>query len=919
MSLLMIYTPQNGEYLKTVLDAMVTLLGTPTYRSAQEIITILAVGIVGVQYVSGKKIQAISRYVLCSFIFLFCILGVRTSVAIIDMQTADSAGSALTVDNVPLGVALPAALISGIGYGITKVFSDIFVMPNDLDYIKTGMLFGSRTWLASASSNLSMSPELSRDLSAYIRQCIFSAKLLGSQQIKPTELKDSADLIRLYFDHPSPIFHVLLHDGSNLSCIDAAERLKPQLNDGVEKQLIHLSQIMSQGNKDKFSDGLSAAHAYFMNVSKDSANILTQNILINATRESAMDAFAFAGADAEMMNYTNTASLQKMHVAEANSFWLAGYRLPYYMTVFWMLTLSIFPLVMLLAFVPAMHGVYMIYLQTQVFLWSWPPMFIIIHFFVSLASATTLTLFGTKNGGVTFSTIDSIASIHSSFAYTAGGLAISVPVISLFIAKGLPNLLSAASQHLGGMAQSVSTGEAQSITQGNISMASYSGWNMNYNNTHANKLDTNYQHMEGRAMAQADNGALISEGTDGSRVVNAQPAISQMATRLHASDRISSSLQDSASQSFQSAQAHRTSADSHYQQALSGLSQFGETDANEVREGTGINKTLSNALNQDVRQMQDAVSQYNQHHDKSGQISVDAALAAKIDTGRGIAGSLVKWTSGASVEGSVTGRTGTSQSNSVQAFFNSSEGQSFSNALSHMESTAKTHHLDANDSFNLSKSEQIAANLSQGSALSDMSSTEYSKGEHYQHMANQVKEHSSGMDRVLDQAFHDWVVQHHGVQGERALMGADASSLGVQQKLADEFMGSSQGKSAVKEQVSQLVQQSPAHMKSQFEAQRDSMITHQKSVINQAHAKGTSGVLDKSQERHLGMVQDNTLQQAHDLRMENQENLSQAYQNQEGNTQKSIDAAQSDLGKRQTKQKQDYVDNERYYKEGKYE
>ncbi|KTD47454.1 putative sex pilus assembly and mating pair protein TraG [Legionella quinlivanii] len=919
MSLLTIYTPQNGEYLKTVLDAMVTLLGTSTYQTAQDIVSILAVGVVGFQYVTGKKIQAISRYVLCTFFLLFCILGLKVPVAIVDMQTADSAGSALTVDNVPLGVGLPAAIISGIGYGITKVSSNVLHMPDDLDYTKTGMLFGARTWLAASSANLSLSPELSRDLSAYIRQCIFSAKLLGSQQITPNELKGSADLIQLYFAHPSPIYRVLFHDGSNLSCIEAAEQLKPQLNEGVEKQLVHLSQIMTQGNQEKFSDGLAAAHSYFMNVSKDAANILTQNILINATRDSALDAFAFAGADAELMNYTNTSSLQKMHVAEANSFWLAGYRLPYYMTVFWMLTLCIFPLVMLLALVPAMHGVYMIYLQTQVFLWSWPPMFIIIHFFVSLASATTLTLFGAKNGGVTFSTVDSIASIQSSFAYTAGGLAISVPVIALFIAKGLPNLLSAASQHLGGMAQSLSTGEAQSATQGNISMASYSGWNMNYDNTHAHKWDTNFQHMEGRATVQAANGALLSAGTDGSRVINAQPAISQMATRLHASDRISASLQENASQSFHNAETYRTTADSHLQQAFSGLSQFSETDGNEVREGTGINKTLSNALNQDIRQMQDAVNQYNQHHDKSGQVSIDAAVAARIDTRRGILGSFAHWTTGLSGEASVSARAGTSQSNSVQAFFNSSEGQSFSNALNHMEATAKTHHLDANDSFNLSKSEQIAANLSQGQALSDMASTEYSKGENYQHMANQVKEHSSSMDRVLDQTFHDWVVQRHGVQGEQWLLGGDAASLSAQQKLADEFMGSTQGKSAIKEQVGQWVKPSSAEVRSQFEAQRDALRAHQQSKINQAHASGSSDVLDKSQERHLSMVQDNALQQAHELRMENREDLSQTYQNQSANTQKSIHSTQSGLTHRYSKQKQEYVDNNRYYKEENHE
>lgn len=907
MSILTIYIPQNGEYLKTVLDAMVTLLNSETYHSALEIMTTIAVGIVSIQYIRGKKIQAMTQYVLCSFFLLFCVLGIKVPVAIIDMQTAESAGPALTVDNVPLGVALPGSFFSTMGYGITKVMTSVFHMPNDLEYTRTGMLFGARTWLAASSSGLTLSPELSRDLSSYIRQCVFSAKLLGSNQITPMQLKNSPDLIKLYFDQPSPIYRVLYHDGDNLSCSDAANRLKKELNSGIEAQITHLSRILSKGDEEKFSNGLQAAHQYFMNVSHDSANILTQNILINATRESAMDAFAFAGADAEMMNYTNTSSLQKMNIAEANSFWLAGYRLPYYMTVFWMLTLCIFPLVFLIAMVPSMHVVYMTYLQTQIFLWSWPPMFTIIHFFVSLASATTLTLFGSKNGGVTFSNIDSLASIQSGFAYTAGGLAISVPVISLFIVKGLPNLLSAASQHLGGMAQSVSSSEAQSIAQGNISMASYSGWNMNYNNTHANKWDTNHQHLEGRATAQAGNGALISAGEDGSRVVNAQSAISQMATRLHASDRVSSSLQDSAGQSFHNAQSYRTSADSHYQQALNGLSQFSETDANDVREGTGINKTISNSLNQDMRKMRDAVNQYNDHHNKSDQVSWDAALTAKIDTRRGLLGAAAHLTTGASVEASIGGRMGQSYSSSVQEFFNSNEGQSFSNALSHMESTAKTHHLDANDSFNLSKSEQIAANLSQGHSLSEMASTEYSKGQNYQHSANQVRDHSSSMDQVLDQAFHNWVVDKHGAQGERVLMGADASSLHTQQQFADEFMGSAEGKSAVKEQVYQSIHHSSAGMKSQYDGRSEALKDHQKSVIQQTHSQDTSSVMDKSQERHLSMVQDNALQQAHDLRMSSREDLAETYKKQDRNVSKTIDAAQADLAHKHAAQKQIYT------------
>jgi conjugal transfer mating pair stabilization protein TraG len=918
MSPLMIYIPQNGAFLKTTLDAMVTLLNTPTYYAAKDIISILAVGMVGYQYVSGKKIQAISCYVLCSFLLLYGVLGIRTSVAVIDMQTADSAGEALTVDNVPLGVAMPAALISGMGYGITKVFSTIFHMPNDLDYTKTGMLFGARTFLAATNSNLSMSPELSQDLSAYIRQCVFAAKLLGSQEISASQLKHSPDLIKLYFEQPSPIYRVLFHDGSNLSCIEAAALLKPQLNSGIQKQLVHLAKILTQGQEDKFRDGLASVHSYFMKVSKDAANILTQNILINATRDSAQDAFAFAGADAQMMNFTNTTSLQKMHVAEANSFWMAGYRLPYFMTVFWIITLCIFPLVLLIALLPSMHRVYVIYLQSQMFLWLWPPMFIIIHFLVSLASSITLTLFGTHYGGVTFSTIDSLASINSGFAYTAGGLAISVPFIAFFIVKGLPSVLSTASQHLGGMVQSMSTAEAQSVTQGNISMASYSGWNMNYDNHHAHKWDTNYQHLEGRATVQADNGALVSQGLDGSRVINAQGAISQMATRLHASDRISSSLHQNANQSFQNSENHRTSADYHYQQALSGMSQFNETDVNETREGTGINKTVSNSLNEDIRQMHDAVNQYNQHHDRSGHVSLEAALTGKFNGG--LAGAVAKVALGGSIEASAGVRTGSSSNNSVQAFYNSSEGQSFSNAFNHLEATAKTQHLDTHDANNLSQSEQIAAHLSQGHALADASSTEYTKGLQYQQAASEVKEHASSMDSALDQVFYEWVVSRHGIAGEKALRGADAQSLKAQQQLADEFMRSAPGKNALAFEVNQLIHKaSPTQMKQNYEGQRQNIMSQQKDKVDSSHAKGSSWILEQSQKRHLHMLSDDGLQKADELRKNSQEDLFTAYERQEKITHEAMDDTKGHLKDRHQEQKNEFVHNKRFYKEGQYE
>lgn len=835
MNALLIYTPQNGEYLKTVLDAMVALLDTTTFKSAMDIMVILAVCMVGYQYVMGKKLESLMRFVVTSFFVIYCLLGIRVPVAIIDMQEASGAGRALTVDHVPLGTALPAAIISGMGYGITQVFSDVFHMPASLDYTKTGMVFGARTWLSATNTRLSTSPDLASDMSSYIRQCVFAAKLLASHQISPSDLVNSPDLLKTYFENPSPIYRVILHDGQNVSCGTAAEILKKRLNVAALLELERLGRLMTNGDKEKYSSSLAAAHDYYMKISGDAANILTQNILINATRDAASDAFAFTGADAALMNYTNTSSQQKMHVAEANSFWLASYRLPYYMTVMWMLTICIFPLIALIAFFPTMQNVYTLYLQSQAYLWSWPPMFIIIHYFVSLASSSTITMFGQKTGGVTFSNIDSLASLHSNFAYTAGALAASVPFLAYYITKGLSSVLSNAAQHFGGIAQSLSISEAQAASTGNVSMASYSGWNMNYDNHHAHKFDTNYAHASGNATAQMGNGAMLTETSNGSRIGNVMPAISHSAVHVNASDRVVDSLHQSANESFSNANQLRTSADHHLQAGLNELKNFTQNDSNDYRSGAGVSNTTTDSISQDLRKMKDAVHHHNMHHDVSGQASIEAAIAYRLNSDKAVWGKGISWVTGTSVDASVTGRATGSTTHGSQWLNNTTEGQAFNEAFNHMISTAKNNHLDASDSRNLSGAEQIAANLSSSQSLMDQASSEYSHGLQLQKAASHAVEHSANIDNNLDQAYHDWVLSKFGAHGEQVMLQTDSASIATQNQWASEFLKSNHGQQAITSQVNAALAQTGNDLKGHYQA--DAVHLAQSQGLKQQYAR----------------------------------------------------------------------------------
>ncbi|HCU6014363.1 TPA: conjugal transfer protein TraG N-terminal domain-containing protein, partial [Legionella pneumophila] len=748
MSPLLIYTPQNGIYLKELLDGMATLLTESTFSTACDIIMILSVSMVGYQFVMGKKLESLTRFMLTTFLVMYCVLGIKVPVAIIDMQTAEGAGEALTVDHVPLGVALPASLISGMGYGITTAFSDVFHMPDSLEYNKTGMIFGARTWLAATQTRLSMSPDLAQDLSSFIRQCVFTAKLLASHQLSPQELTQSAHLSKTYFEEPSPIYRVILHNGVNLSCGDAAANLKTRLPIAAKLELERLNHLVTTGaltsrNTDSsslpgektFGDRLQAAHKYYMNITEDAAETLTQNILINATRDAAADAFAFSGADAALMNYTNTDSTQKMHIAEANSFWLAGFRLPYYMTVMWMLTLCIFPLVVLISFFPTLSNAYFLWVQSQIYLWSWPPMFIIFHWFVSMASSTTITLFGQKTGGVTFSNIDSLASMHSNFAYTAGALAASVPVIALYITKGLGQILSTSSQHFGGMAQSLSVSEAQSAAAGNISMATYSGWNMNYentsaNNVSANKHDTNWTNMHGMHTEQLGSGVLKTTTSHGDAVFDVNPGMSRGPVHISDTKAISGSL----NQAFEESRQAAANESQHYQTSLSSFAhsavQLSKMQGHDMRLGDGVSESESGQYSQALSTMTHIASDVAKREGISQEDALAHMTAAGLNVHAGVAseksmlGSIGRFAFGATGGADSHAKFDRSSTSSdryhegTDSSMSAKEAEDFNQALNYVSQFAQNHHFDNSHSEGASLSNQMGTDLREAQTAS---------------------------------------------------------------------------------------------------------------------------------------------------------------------------------------------------------
>ena len=802
--MLTIYTPMAGGLAEEALNALTLLVGSNTFHSALNIGMTLGIGGMAYQYITGNKFKSILSFTVMSFAILFILVGLKLPVSIIDMQKPMVAHE---VDDVPAGVAIPAAFVSEIGYGISKAFDWAFHMPDEKGYNETGMIFGSRIALASSSANFGMTPQLSTDLSNYMRQCVWIAKVQVARNLTVSQIVQSPTLMTTLFATPSPIYHVILGKEGNVSCLAAAKILHNKLISAATAESTMFADTFTDGDTAKFDSHLSEAQNTFLNISTTGTNLLIQNMLINKVRGSVQDAMAFTGNTASMMNYTNTAAMNNLRIAEANTFWMAGYRLPMLNAALWILIMCLFPVVILLGFSPLFKRTFSSFVMTMVWLWTWPPMFTVLNFFISYYASTKTTIFGNQDLGITMSNIHSLNMIHSDMAFTAGFLAMAIPFIAKGITSGFADAFTNAAQYLGSMTHGVSQSIASQVSHGNVSVGNFSGWNANYDNTSAHKHDINQTDYRGMDTHQLANGETVMQTASGFNVINTAGAMSQMAVGIHGSQALVSSLSHNAQVAQHRADSLRTSADNSLQSAMRQADNFNTADANDYRSGGGISNTDTYGINADYWNMADAVHQFNAGRSAAHQITADQAANLSIDSNKEIFGKAAALATGVSGSARFGFTHQHQQSNDLKEFQESKEGQTYSQAFTHAVAAAKNIHMDGSTSHNLSHAEQSAADFARASSLSHQASAEYSRSQNYTQAASIASSNSQSINSNMNNAFQAWAVDTKGDGAMSTLTSTDGASIAKAQSWGQEFLGSSQGQSLLNQEASNLMSQ----------------------------------------------------------------------------------------------------------------
>ena len=374
----------GGEYVIDILNAVAAFAGSGAMGSFIRLILIIGLAIAAWQAATAMNFKPGFDFIVKSMVLYLGLL-----VPTVPVTVTDRTDTALiaTIDNVPVGLAVPAAITTQVGATLTGAFEALFAEPGDLQYSTHGFLWGARV-IGGLEDWRILDPATSRNLLAYSRDCLFLDINAGRQSM--TAVVTAPDLTTVLAASASPAAFTRQEDGSGAvsvaSCQQAWTGLQaalPGAADAVLSRQGRLSKpyLASDEARAQLIAALPVLYQSFVGVSRSAQDLATQAVLVNAVTDAVNDYSAEADASAAVEAYAAARAEQQAKwnytvfgsVAEKfiNLLYIA-------ITV---IVIAIFPLIAPFFLLPGIGmGFLQKYFAGFLYLQMWGPLFAIIHF-----------------------------------------------------------------------------------------------------------------------------------------------------------------------------------------------------------------------------------------------------------------------------------------------------------------------------------------------------------------------------------------------------------------------------------------------------------------------------------------------------------------------------------------------------------
>ncbi|MDR2526534.1 MAG: conjugal transfer protein TraG N-terminal domain-containing protein [Rickettsiales bacterium] len=390
-----------------------------------------------------------------------------------------------SIDDVPWGLAFFANIITSIGDSMTRAFDMNFSLPDDLQYSKTGMLFGSQIIQRIATAKIKNS-NAKASFNNYIRQCIFNRvnmKVEFQGQVLDYELLKKAKNINEFIEYGSTGILAYTYIKSNgeevfLLC-DDNKALREDLKNGIDEETKEI------GTHEE-------ATQYVTNIAGSQRDLLEQSLIASSTGDSTKDYLALTGSNAGAINYALTKDDIQRKESGIISWLQAGKYLPLLKVVLECIFYALFPFVILFAMLPKGFKIISGYFMILISLQLWSPLYAVLNLIMTLEQHFRAS---GLEGVINISTKGKLFNASMGIQMQASLISLSIPFIAQKIINGgISGLTELSGQITSGMQQSASALASETstgnFTYGNLSMNNRNYDNTSSNNTSSNKYDT---------------------------------------------------------------------------------------------------------------------------------------------------------------------------------------------------------------------------------------------------------------------------------------------------------------------------------------------------------------------------------------------------------------------------------------------
>ncbi|HFA2727068.1 TPA: conjugal transfer protein TraG N-terminal domain-containing protein [Neisseria gonorrhoeae] len=753
--------PGNGEAVRAVFNGVATISGSTMMGGAMQAAALF--GFLVTLAVAVFKLDLKDNFSYL-FVVLFCWMGMmvpKTTVLITESGGYGYTGRQYTVGNVPVGLAYMGYFVSSFGQSITRKAEQVNHLPDDLNYSRTGMLFGTRLMENIREARIP-DAQLTQDWALFMYQCsFFDMNLYHFYNVQ--DLAQSADILatlthtnQALFTNVSQIAsrrgNMLQYNGKSktMTCNEAAKELKDRTRFYSKNYLPGYIADRVFAGLGTNSAGINRVNA-LVTLGNSSFQYLLDNARFDTLKNIEQAAMVEVIRQAGIINgqrNRNPAAVQQAFAqvqarnqyiaAQKTSSSMASWNLPLIRSAAEAILIGLFPFVMILAMLGGIMAFRLLsfYMMSMLWIQLWAPVASIINMIMTM-NAKRLFSVEAANGVITPGTGDTLLMAAADAQAAAGAAMWLIPVIAGALAMGGRSLMNGM---MGMTSSAKSTGEAAGSQVGS---GNYSAGNMNYNNSNANKHSLNPVYTDPqmmtaqsaagtswRNMATGDSRAQMRNSSFG---VSSQSQISQSESYSKAADRAETSAQ-------QWQASFRESVSQGNANRLAFATNYGMDRSASEGYGMGLDAAES-------RKLSYVIDQGKKIAQKFGVTNTSAVISA-IAAGLGISGNTGSSTKAQNIKNALgakgdLGWSGKSQNTdqmvaeigeSIEA--GKRQGISFDSNFTDKVSQSEAYKVALNSGNSLTQTAE--ANFSKAREASHMASESYQKAQSYREMAAQT-------------------------------------------------------------------------------------------------------------------------------------------------------------------------------------